>query len=169
MHELIPTEIIENKIYLFRDQRVMIDRDLAELYGVTTKVLNQSVNRNLDRFPDDFMFKLSLKEASNLRSQFVTSSLGHGGLRWQPYAFTEQGVAMLSSVLKSPRAIAVNIQIIRTFTKIRQILIEHSDLRLRIEAMESQYDENFRIVFDAIRRMLDDDAEPKDEIGFRTD
>ena len=169
MNGLIPTEIIENKIYLFREQRVMIDRDLAEMYGVTTKVLNQAVSRNMERFPNDFMFKLSLYEAKRLRSQIVTSNVGRGGLRWQPYAFTEQGVAMLSSVLKSPRAIAVNIQIIRTFTKIRQILIEHSDLRLRVEAMERQYDENFKIVFDAIRRMLDDDAEPKTEIGFRTD
>lgn len=169
MDELIPAEIIENRIYLFRDQKVMIDRDLAEMYGVTTKVLNQAVSRNMERFPDDFMFKLSLYEAKRLRSQIVTSNVGRGGIRWQPYAFTEQGVAMLSSVLKSPRAIAVNIQIIRTFTKLRAMLAENDDLRRKIEAMEKQYDENFKIVFDAIRRMLDDDAEPKIEIGFRAD
>jgi len=169
MNELIPTEIIENKIYLFRGQKALLDRDLAEMYGVTTKVLNQAVSRNTERFPDDFMFKLSLSEASNLRSQIVTSSSKHGGIRWQPYAFTEQGVAMLSSVLKSPRAIAVNIQIIRTFTKLRAMLAENDDLRRKIEAMEKQYDENFAVVFDAIRRMLDDNAEPRTEIGFRAD
>ncbi len=169
MHELIPTEIIENKIYLFRGQKVLLDRDLAEMYGVTTKVLNQAVSRNMERFPDDFMFKLSLYEAKRLRSQIVTSNVGRGGLRWQPYAFTEQGVAMLSSVLNSPRAISVNVQIIRTFTKIREMVAENNDLRLKLEAMERQYDENFKIVFDAIRRMLDDDAEPKSEIGFRVE
>ncbi|MEI6511501.1 MAG: ORF6N domain-containing protein [Candidatus Uhrbacteria bacterium] len=167
MNELIPAEIVENKIYLFRGQKVLLDRDLAEMYGVTTKVLNQAVSRNMERFPDDFMFKLSLREASNLKSQIVTSSWG--GRRKQPMAFTEQGVAMLSSVLSSPRAIAVNIQIIRTFTKLRAMLAENDDLRRKIEAMEKQYDENFAVVFDAIRRMLDDDAEQKTEIGFRTD
>lgn len=168
MHELIPTEMIESRIYLFRGQKVMIDRDLAEMYGVTTKVLNQSVNRNLERFPEDFMFKSSLDEAKRLKSQIVTSNVGRGGIRKPPYVFTEQGVAMLSSVLKSPRAIAVNIQIIRTFTKLREMLAENADLRLKIEAMEKHYGEQFAIVFEAIRRMLDDGAEPKEEIGFRT-
>lgn len=166
MHELIPTEIIENKIYLFRGQKVMMDRDLAELYGVTTKVLNQSVNRNLERFPVDFMFRLSLDEAKRLRSQIVTSNVGRGGIRWNPYVFTEQGVAMLSSVLNSPRAISVNIQIIRTFTKLRQMIADNDDLRRKVELMEKEYGENFKIIFDAIRRMLDADDEPKPEIGF---
>ncbi len=166
MQSHIPAEIIESKIYLIRGKKVIFDKDLALLYGVTTKVLNQSVQRNIERFPEDFMFILSLNEAKSLRSQIVTSN-GRGGRRGQPYVFTEQGIAMLSSVLKSPRAIAVNIQIIRTFSKLREMLQENDDLRRRLELMEKQYDERFRVVFDAIRRLLDNDTRPKPTIGFQ--
>jgi hypothetical protein len=164
---LIPLERIENRILVLRGKKVMLDRDLAELYGVETKVFKQSVKRNLKRFPDDFMFELSLNEAQNLRSQFVTSSSGWGGSRYSPSAFTEQGVAMLSSILKSERAIMVNIQIIRTFTKLREMILENDQLRRKLEVMEKQYDEQFKMVFDALRRLLEDDGAPKPEIGFR--
>jgi len=167
MQELIPDERIEGRIFLVRGKKVMIDRDLAALYGVITKVLNQAVHRNRVRFPGDFMFKLTRNEAKNLRSQFVTSSSGHGGGRYASYVFTEQGVAMLSSVLKSERAILVNIQIIRTFTKLREMITENVHLRLKLEALEQRYDEQFRSVFEAIRRLLDEPSEPQEEIGFK--
>ncbi len=160
---LIP---IESRIFIIRGRQVMLDRDLAVLYGVPTKVLKQSVKRNIERFPEDFMFELSLHEASNLRSQIVTSSLKHGGERYLPYAFTEQGVAMLSTVLRSPQAIQVNVVIMRTFVKIRQMITTHEDLRLKLDALESRYDEQFKIVFDAMRRLMTEDDEPKLEIGF---
>lgn len=133
----------------------MLDRDLAKLYGVQTKVLLQSLRRNIHRFPEDFAFQLTDKEFSDLRSQIVTSSWG--GQRYAPFAFTEHGIAMLSSVLKSKKAIAVNIQIIRTFIYLRDMALEHSDLRLRIDLLEKQYDEQFKIVFDALRQTIDDD------------
>jgi hypothetical protein len=181
MQVSIPEERIEAKIYLMRGKKVMLDRDLAMLYGVTTGALNQAVKRNIERFPEDFMFKLELSEASNLKSQFVTSSfttrkdssrsqiviLNRGeNIKYAPIAFTELGVAMLSSVLKSPRAIAVNIQIMRTFAKLREILANHESLRLKLEEMEKRYDEQFRSVFDALRRLIAEDEEPKSEIGF---
>ncbi len=146
----------------------MLDRHLAELYGVSTKVFNQSVRRNFARFPGDFMFQLTRDESQNLRSQIVTSSEDWGGLRYSPYVFTELGVAMLSSVLKSEQAISVNIQIMRTFTHLREILLENDSLRLKVEAMEKQYDENFRVIFDAIKQMLNDHHELKEEIGFKS-
>ena len=145
----------------------MLDRDLAELYGVPTKVLNQAVRRNIERFPDDFMFILSEAELINWRSQFVTSNVGRGGLRYSPAAFTEQGVAMLSSVLKSERAILVNLQIIRTFTKLREMISENETLRRKLETLEQQYDEQFKTVFDALHRILAEDDQPKREIGFK--
>ena len=163
---LIPVERIESKIYFIRGQKVMLDHDLANLYDVSTKALNQSVQRNRSRFPGDFMFRLTEVETEDLRSQFVISK-GRGGRRYLSLAFTEQGVAMLSSVLKSERAIAVNIQIIRTFTKIREMLLENDSLRRKVEAMEKQYDENFKVVFDAIRRLLSDDEQERQEIGFK--
>ncbi len=165
---IIPSERIADRIFLIRGKKVMLDRDLGRLYGVQTKALKQAVKRNLERFPEDFMFELSRDELENLRSQFVTSSGGWGGMRWLPYAFTEQGVAMLSSVLNSPRAIMVNIQIIRTFTKLRELLAENDHLRLKIEEMEKKYDEQFKIVFEAMRRLLDDEAGPETEIGFNS-
>jgi len=166
--EIIPSESIERKIYILRGKKVMMDRDLAALYGVETKALNQAVRRNINRFPEDFMFLLTDDEETNLRSQIVTSSSGHGGKRHNSTAFTEQGVAMLSSVLNSQRAISVNIQIIRTFTKLREMLAENADLRHKIEEIEKKYDERFKIVFDAIRRLLETDNEPKPLIGFET-
>ena len=145
----------------------MID-DLAELYEVKTKVLKQSVKRNIDRFPDDFMFELTKEEFDNLRSQIVTSSWG--GARYMPMAFTEQGVAMLSSVLNSERAIKVNIQIIRAFAKLRQMISTHEDLRRKIESMEKKYDHQFKIVFDAIKKLVEAHSKsetPKNKIGFK--
>ncbi|MBL4642595.1 MAG: ORF6N domain-containing protein, partial [Flavobacteriaceae bacterium] len=137
---MIPEEVITNKIYLIRNQKVMLDRDLAELYQGDTKVLKQAVKRNLNRFPEDFMFELTKNEFDNLRSQIVTSSWG--GSRYLPLVFTEQGVAMLSSVLKSERAIAVNIKIIRTFTKMRQLLSDNLSLQLEIENIKKKLTNN---------------------------
>jgi len=142
----------------------MLDRDMAELYGVETKVLKQAVRRNIDRFPADFMFELTGDEFNNLRSQIVTSSWG--GARYLSMAFTEQGVAMLSSVLKSDRAIQVNIQIMRAFTQLRQMLSTHKDLKRKIESLEKKYDQQFQVVFEAIKQLLETDAKPKKKIGY---
>ncbi len=146
MSEIIPLENIINKIYVFRDVKVMLDRDLAELYGVETRVLNQSVQRNVDRFPPDFMFQITALELEILKSQIVTSSWG--GLRKLPYVFTEQGVSMLSSVLNSKRAIQVNIQIMRIFSRFRQMLTTNDELKKKIETIEKKYDGQFKTVFD---------------------
>jgi flagellar capping protein FliD len=142
----------------------MLDRDLAELYGVETKVLKQAVRRNQKRFPPDFMFVLSNQEVRNLRSQIVTSRWG--GSRYLPMVFTELGVAMLSSLLNSEKAIQVNIQIMRTFTKLREMLADHKDLQKKIEAMEAKYDEQFSIVFEVIKQLLAEEDKPKKRIGF---
>lgn len=165
--ETISLELIQSKIYIVRGVKVMLDRDLAVLYGVTTKVLNQAVKRNSERFPEDFVFELSLSEAESLRSQFVTLKRGQHR-KYSTFAFTEQGVAMLSSVLKSSRAALVNIQIIRTFVHLRQLLAEHADLQLRLDDLELRYDQQFKIVFDAMRQMLAEDSTEKPEIGFRS-
>jgi phage regulator Rha-like protein len=162
--EIIPIEAIASRIYMIRGAKVMLDRDLAELYGVETGQLKRAVRRNIDRFPPDFMFELSKKELEDWRCQFGTSSWG--GTRYQPMAFTEQGVAMLSSVLHGKRAIQVNIQIMRAFTQLRQLLATHEDLKAKIEDMESKYDEQFQVVFEAIRQLLTDDEKPKRKIGF---
>jgi hypothetical protein len=146
---IIPSEIIENRIFLIRGKKVMFDTDLARLYGVETKELNQTVRRNKGRFPEDFMFRLADHEMLSLRSQIVTSN--RGGRRYNAYAFTEQGVAMLSSVLKSQQAIQVNIQIMRTFTKIREMVVSNKVLREKIEAMEQKYDGKFKVIFEAIK------------------
>ena len=155
---LIPNERIERAILLIRGQKVMLDRDLAELYDVPTKVLNQAVKRNAERFPGDFMFQLREEEMDVvLRSQFVTSKGGRGGRRYLPYAFTEQGVAMLSSVLNSDRAIEVNIAIMRAFVRLREIMATHKDLARKLEELEKklgQHDEKFQIVFEAIRQLM---------------
>ncbi len=164
MKDLKLAENIESNIYLIRGQKVMIDRDLAELYGVETKVLLQAVKRNTERFPEDFMFLLTEQEFEILRSQFVTSRWG--GRRYMPYVFTEQGVAMLSSVLRSKRAIQVNIQIMRTFTKLRTLLSTHKDLQRKIEEMEKKYDHQFKIVFDAIKALIQSPKQKKKPIGF---
>ena len=171
--DVIPQEQIEAVILLIRGEKVILDRDLAELYEVPTKVLNQAVKRNLKRFPGDFMFQLSAEEHDQiLRSPIVTSSDGaagsHGGRRYRPYAFTEQGVAMLSSVLSSDRAIEVNIAIMRAFVQLRQLLLTHKDLARKLKDLEQKYDENFRLVFDAIRQLMQppSTAEKKRRIGF---
>lgn len=144
----------------------MLDRDLAELYGVEVKQLKRSVRRNIERFPSDFMFMLSKKELENWRCQFGTSNDIKMGLRYSPMAFTEQGVAMLSSVLNSKRAILANIQIMRAFTKLRTMLLTHEDLKRKIEDMEANYDKQFSIVFQAIKQLLQEDDKPKRKIGF---
>jgi hypothetical protein len=164
MKDSVPVERITSKIYLIRSQKVMLDRDLAELYGVETRVLKQAVKRNIGRFPVDFMFELSRAEFNNLRSQIVISSWG--GIRYRPMAFAEQGVAMLSSVLNSERAVQVNIQIMRAFTKLRQMLATHDDLRRKIEDMEQKYDQQFQVVFDAIKLLLEAEEKPKPKSGF---
>lgn len=194
---VIPTESIEGQIVLIRGQKVMLDVDLAVLYGVQVKALNQAVRRNIERFPEDFMFQLTAEEvarlrsqivtlktgdpdrmgfdanASSLRSQIVTSNAGdgsdrpgRGGRRYRPYAFTEQGVAMLSSVLRSRRAVLVNVEIMRAFVRLRQILASHAELGHKLATLEKRYDAQFKIVFDAIRELM---APPKTErrrIGF---
>ncbi len=147
---LIPIERIEKAIYLIRGEKVMLDRDLAALYGTSTKVLKQTVNRNLDRFPNDFMFVLNRVEFENWRSQFVTSNADRKGLRYAPMAFTEHGILMLSSVLKSARAVKVNIEIMRAFVRLRQMLASNTELSHRLDELESKYDRQFKVVFDAI-------------------
>ena len=163
MPDIIPKERIANKIYAIRDIKVMLDRDLAELYGVETRVLNQAVRRNLKRFPEDFMFELTRDEIMRI-SQIVTSSKIKYSKR--VHAFTEQGVAMLSSVLNSERAIQVNILIMRAFTQLRSMLSTHEDLKRKIESMERKYDRQFRVVFDAIKQLIDTESKPKKKIGF---
>lgn len=154
-------------VHLVRDEKVLLDADLAMLYGVETGALNRAVKRNTDRFPADFMFQLSASEWENLRCQIGISSL-HGGRRGTPYAFTEQGVAMLSSVLNSPRAVQVNIAIMRTFVQLRRLMDSNRDLARRIDALESRYDEQFSAVFDAIKQLITDDRQRKNKrpIGF---
>lgn len=166
MQSLVTMESIERKIYLIRGQKVMLDSDLAELYGVTTKTLVQAVKRNSNRFPLDFMFQLENQEVVGLRSQIVTSKTGRGGRRYQPYAFTEQGVAMLSSVLNSERAVEVNIQIIRVFVKLREMIAAHKDLAKKLEELEKKYDAQFRVVFDAIRALVAEPEPKQKKIGF---
>ena len=166
---LIPAERIEKAILLLRGQKVMLDRDLAELYGVSTKVLNQAVKRNLKRFPEDFIFQLSKAEFKEWRSQIVTSiPEARMGLRRHPYAFNEQGVAMLSSVLHSKRAIDVNIAIMRAFVRLRELLATHKDLARKLEELEQKYDAQFRTVFEAIRQLMAPPPEPqRGHFGFR--
>jgi hypothetical protein len=166
--KLIPQEIIQNKILFFRGTKVMLDSDLARLYGVPTFRLNESVKRNRTRFPKDFMFQLTRKEFRILISQFAISSWG--GRRKRPYAFTEHGILMLSSVLNSERAVEVNIQIMRTFAKLRQLMLKHADLRKKIQEMEKKYDGQFQIVFKAIKELLESPPPPAPKptgpIGF---
>lgn len=163
---IVPIERIESTILLIRSHKVILDADLARLYGVATKALVQAAKRNRERFPTDFMFQLSPKEFKILRSQSVTSN-PRGGRRYPPYAFTEQGVAMLSSVLRSKRAVLVNIQIMRTFVRLRRILASHADLHRRLDALEKKYDKHFKVVFDAIRELMAPPEKPSRRIGFR--
>ena len=162
----LPVERITSKIFLIRGLKVMLDRDLAALYGVDTAQLKRAVRRNIDRFPKDFMVELSKEEMEDWRCQFGTSNADKMGLRYAPLAFTEQGVAMLSSVLNSRRAIQVNIQIMRAFTQLRQMLSTHEDLKKKIEAMEKKYDQQFQIVFEAIKQLLETETKPRKKIGF---
>ena len=163
----LPVEHVEQRIRLLRGQKVILDRDLADLYEVDAKVLNQAVKRNLDRFPEDFMFQLTAEESARLRSQFVTLKPGRGQHRkYLPYAFTEQGVAMLSSVLRSKRAVMVNVEIMRAFVRLRQILGAHADLARKLAALERKYDSQFKAVFDAIRELMTPPPAKKRPIGF---
>jgi hypothetical protein len=162
---LIAGDHILGSIILIRGVKVILDADLATLYGVPTKALVQAVKRNRSRFPKDFMFQLAAEEFANLRSQSVTSS-SWGGRRTAPYAFTEQGVAMLSSVLRSPRAISVNIEIMRAFVRLREIVAEHRDLARKLDELETRYDSNFQAVFEAIRALMNPETKPKKRIGY---
>jgi len=163
---IIPVERIEKAILLIRNQKVILDADLAELYEVETRVLVQVVKRNLERFPEDFMFQLSREEFNILRSQSVMSS-NWGGRRYPPYAFTEHGVAMLSSVLRSQRAVHVNIEIIRAFIRLRKMLVSHEALARKLETLEEKYDTQFQEVFEAIRRLMVPPEPQRRAIGFR--
>jgi hypothetical protein len=165
----IPVARIEKSILFIRNQKVILDADLAELYGVETRVLIQAVMRNSERFPGDFMFQLNKEEADFLRSQIVTLKKGRGQhSKYLPYAFTEQGVAMLSSVLRSRRAVQVNIEIMRAFIRLRQLLSSHTDLARKLNTLEKKYDAQFREVFDAIRELMAPPAPKRRQIGFKT-
>ena len=162
---LMPAERIERIILLIRGEKVILDRDLATLYGVSTRDLNKAVSRNLDRFPVDFMLQLTREEFDNLKFQFGTSSWG--GTRKLPRAFTEQGVAMLSSVLRSRRAVQVNIEIMRAFVRLRRLLASHKDLTRKLDNLERKYDSQFKVVFDAIRELMTPVPPKPRRIGFR--
>ncbi len=172
---LIPVERIESSILLVRGQKVMLDRDLASLYGVTVKALNQAVKRNPSRFPGDFMFQLTAKEtkewwkhvmSGRLRSQIVTLKRGEH-IKYRPFAFTEHGILMLSSVLRSKRAVEVNIAIMRTFVRMRAMLTSNAELTRRLDALERKYDAQFKVVFEAIRQILEPPPKPKRPMGFQ--
>ena len=165
---IIPDEVVMGKIYMIRDQKVMLDEDLAELYGVETRRLNEQVRRNLDRFPKDFMFALSEQEFADLKSQNATSSWG--GRRKLPNAFTEHGVLMLSSVLNSKQAIQVNIQIMRIYTRIREMLMAHKDVFIRVEQAENQllkHDQKIELLFTYLSKFIEKEEQPRTEIGFK--
>jgi phage regulator Rha-like protein len=163
---LIPTERIERSILLIRGERVMLDSDLAELYGVETKALNRAVKRNASRFPHDFMFQLTAEEVLSLRCQTGTSKEGRGGRRYLPYVFTEHGALMLANVLNSERAAQTSVQVVRAFVRLRQMLATNAELARKVEALEKKYDAQFKVVFDAIRQLMFPPDKPKREIGF---
>jgi phage regulator Rha-like protein len=168
---VIPDEAIISKIYLIRGQKVMLDRDLAELYGVETKVLKQSVRRNTERFPEDFMFEMNPTEFRNWRSQFVTSNSDTMGLRHAPFCFTEQGVTMLSCILNSKKAIEVNIRIIRVFTRMKEMLLTHKDILLKLEKLEKQVNQNnkdVQMIFEVLKQLLDPPEVPRRQIGYKS-
>lgn len=158
-------ENIIAQIHFIRGEKVLLDFDLAVMYGVETKRLKEAVRRNIDRFPSDFMFELNEKEWNNLRSQFATSSWG--GIRYRPMAFTEQGIAMLSGVLNSQEAIQVNIAIMRTFVQLRKIMEQNKELAKRVEDMEKKYEERFQLVFEAIKQLVHQKNEPRKKIGYK--
>lgn len=165
---LVPLERIVGAILQVRGQKVMLDEDLAALYGVETRILVRNVQRHRERFPEDFMFQLTQEEWDALRSQNGISNRGRGGRRYRPYAFTEQGVAMLSSVLNSPRAVQVNIEIMRAFVRLRGILASHQELAQRLDELEARYDEQFRTVFEAIRELMAPPPASSRRLGFAT-
>lgn len=168
IQDLISPALIERRIYLIRGHKVMFDTDLAELYGVETRILVRNVKRNIERFPTHFMFQLTKEEEEALTSQNGISKKGRGGRRYLPYVFTEQGVAMLSSVLHSKQAIQVNIAIMDAFVRLREMLSTHKDLAAKIEVLEKKYDKKFRIVFEAIYKLMEPEDPPKDrQIGFQ--
>jgi len=169
--EILPPAVIERKIYILRRQKVMLDSDLAVLYGVETKQLNRAVKRNLERFPSDFMFQLAPAEARALRFQIGTSKDDErGGRRYLPYVFTQEGVAMLSSVLRSTRAVQVNIAIMRAFVRLREILATNRELSAKLEAMEQRYDTQFKVVFEVIQKLMAPAKEPaRGDFGFKVD
>ncbi|MEA3431507.1 MAG: ORF6N domain-containing protein [candidate division WOR-3 bacterium] len=162
---IVPMERIEKRIYLFRGKKVMLSTDIADLYGVEVRALVQAVKRNIGRFPEDFMFQLDEQGYEILKSQIVISSWG-GPRRAHPYAFTEQGIAMLSSVLHSRHAIRVNIQIMRAFVRLREMIISHKELAKKLEVLEKRYDAQFKVVFDAIRQLMAPPEKPRRKIGF---
>ena len=167
---VIPDEIIIDRIYFVRNQKVMIDRDLAILYGIETKVLKQSVKRNIERFPLDFMFEMTKEELDNWRSQIVTSNSEKMGLRYAPYCFTEPGVTMLSCILNSKRAIEVNIKIIRVFTRLKEMVLTHKDILLKLEQMESQVFKNskeIQVIFSALKQLLNPPQLSRRKVGFK--
>lgn len=167
MDVTVPMEVIRAKIYLIRGQKILIDSDLAEMYGVETKNLNKAVKRNISRFPQDFMFQLTSEESASLRFQIGTSKKpGHGGRRYNPYVFTEQGVAMLSSVLNSVQAVQVNIAIMRAFVQMRELAASNRAIANRLNELEQKYDSQLRVVFDAIREMMEPPAKRVRKIGF---
>jgi phage regulator Rha-like protein len=163
---LVPLERIERAIIVVRGEKVMLDSELAEIYGVETRILNQAVRRNINRFPLDFMFQLTVAEEESLRSQIVTSNEGRGGRRYLPYAFTEHGALMLANVLNSERAAQTSVQVVRAFVKLRQMLASNAELARKLAAMEKKYDAQFKVVFDAIRQLMSPPEKPKREIGF---
>jgi len=162
---LVPLERIERAIILVRGEKVMLDSDLAEIYGVETKALNRAMKRNANRFPPDFMFQLTVEETANLRCQIGTSS-SYGGRRYLPYAFTEHGALMLANVLNSERAAQTSVQVVRAFVRLRQMLASNAELARKLAAMEKKYDAQFKVVFEAIRQLMSPPAKPKREIGF---
>jgi hypothetical protein len=161
----IPMERIERAILFIRGEKVMLDSDLAEIYGVETGALNRAVKRNASRFPTDFMFQLTAEEAANLRCQFGISS-SYGGRRYLPYAFTEHGALMLANVLNSERAAQASVQVVRAFVRLRQMLASNAELARKLETLERKYDAQFKVVFDAIRELMSPATKPKREIGF---
>jgi hypothetical protein len=172
--QVVPAPAIDRRIFVVRERQVMLDADLAELYGVATKRLIEQVKRNLERFPEDFMFQLRREEAEALRSQIATSNTGRGGRRYAPYVFTEQGVAMLSSVLRSKTAIAVNIEIMRTFVELRRVALSYTALQERLDAIERdmtgrlvQHDEQLGQIFEALHQLIAPPLPPKRSVGFR--
>ena len=166
MNNVVPIENLINKIIFLHGHKVMLDSDLAKLYGVETKMLKRAVRRNIDRFPVDFMFEISDDEYISLRSQFGTLKRGQHS-KYLPYAFTEQGIAMLSSVLHSERAIKVNIAIMRAFVKLRELLLTNKELNRKLQKMEAKYDKQFRIVFEVLKELMEKPKQPRKEIGFK--